>query len=317
MKRVLVLEKSTVKYKAIFDRLFENEALPNVEFYYSHNPHTEKRCDYLLAQPDFAAQYLYDKSQDNVPYWIQSSWAGVESLVPTLCHYPNIRLTGLKDFFGPLIAEYTFNYLLEAQRNSAIFRKQQINQTWTDDASTAGTLGGKTITILGAGSIGRYVAKIAKAFNMSVIGVSRRQITTLENFDLMYSDINDAVADADYVLACLPDTNATKNIICEKTFSRMKRTSTIINVGRGASLHIPDLLTALRSKQIFKAVLDVFPIEPLLPNDPLWGEPNLTITPHIAAISTPTKVAEAFLANLKQIEKGEDLFNLIDVKQGY
>ena len=152
---------------------------------------------------------------------------------------------------------------------------------------------------------------------MKVVGFSRGEKSLLENFDLMSLDINEAVADADYVLACLPDTNLTKNMICKETFSAMKNTSTIINVGRGTSLNMADLLTALRSKQIHKAILDVFPIEPLLPDDPLWQEPNLTITPHIAATSTPPKVAETFLNNLKQIEMGEALLNLIDIKQGY
>jgi phosphoglycerate dehydrogenase-like enzyme len=313
MRHVLVLDANTDEYR----ELFAGYQSANIEFSYSNNPLTEVQCDYLLARPDYAAQYLKGKGQDNVPCWIQSCWAGVESLVTQLSYYPTTKLTGLKGFFGPLIAEYTFNYLLEDQRRSSTFKEQQLNKLWKDDPRPLGTLGGKTIAILGTGSIGRHVAKIAKAFNMNVTGLSRREKIFLENFDLLSLNVDEVVKEADYILACLPDTTSTKNLICKKTFNAMKKTSTIINVGRGASVNIPDLLNALRSGQISKAILDVFPNEPLLPDDPLWQEPNLLITPHIAAISAPSNVAVTFLENLKHIEAGENLSNIVDIKQGY
>jgi len=303
-----------------YQQLLKGES--SVQFRFETNPKTKTRCDALLARPDFAAQYLQGIS--SLPLWIQSTWAGIEPLIAPLNKRPEILLTGLKNIFGPLIAEYTFNYLLEHVRQSETYKGNQKKGFWPLNNETPGTLQNLTLCIIGSGSIGCHVAKVAQVFGMNVIGVSRRIPTRkqIDNTDLVHfgeisQDMKYAVSKADFVLACLPDTATTKNIINKSVFSAMKNSAIIINVGRGASLNLDDLLTALRTGQISSAILDVLPDEPLASDSPLWQEPKLSITPHIAAASTPRDVAELFLDNLVRINTNQTLMFEIDINQGY
>lgn len=318
---IMVLDTEPLAYQ----QLLEGDLTEEFQLHYESNPKTHQPCDALLARPDLAAQYLHGISSP--PIWIQSTWAGIEPLISPLKNHPKTQLTGVKGIFGPLIAEYTFNYLLEAIRHSEDFRSNQKKRYWPNDNQALeklGTLQNKTLCIIGCGSIGCHVAKVAHVFGMTVIGVTRstpsqEQLnhSDFSNFKEISQDIAYAVSQADFVLACLPETDATRDIINADVFAAMKSTAIIVNVGRGASLNLEALVTALRSNQISAAILDVFPEEPLDPHSPLWEEPNLIITPHVAAASTPRDVVRIFLDNLSRLNADQPLRYQIDLEQGY
>jgi phosphoglycerate dehydrogenase-like enzyme len=129
--------------------------------------------------------------------------------------------------------------------------------------------------------------------------------------------LNQAVADADYVVACLPDTPLSRGLICARTFAVMSPGCIFFNVGRAATVDHDALSDALRAGQIRAAIIDLTPTEPLPSTDPLWLVENLTITPHVAAVSYPRDVIEYFVANLERFRTDVPLEGVIDLNLGY
>ena len=158
-------------------------------------------ADILLAEPDLASVYL---AEGGKPRWIQSSWAGV---TPILSHAKarRITLTGVKDLFGPAIAEYVFAYVLDDVRDLIHSQVAQREHQWRPH--TPASLSGRHMVVVGTGSIGGVIARCAKAFSMRTTGISRSGKST-EAFDEVYavSEIQMATQDADYLVLTLPDT---------------------------------------------------------------------------------------------------------------
>lgn len=269
-------------------------------------------CDILLAAPALAASALESGAR---PGWIQSTWAGVESLVPTVKILGGIQVTGLKGIFEPLMSEYVFAYILSDLRSIDHFRKLQEQHQW-DDKKIPSTLTGKSLAILGTGSIGAHLSKTARQFGMRTIGVNRQGIPSAD-FDAIETNILRALGTADYIVCCLPHTNQTAGVIDASCFSAMKDNAMFINVGRGSSVVESALIEALSTEQIRCAIIDVFESEPVPSSSPLWQLSNLTITPHISAPSFPADVAKIFLDNLSRYEDGEALLFKVDLESGY
>jgi len=198
-----------------------------------------------------------------------------------------------------------------------LYNQYQQDHHWPSQTPAPATLQGSQLAILGTGSIGRHVAKVAKSFGMKVSGVSRTNTCTKTDFDIIYQDISLAVQDANYVLACLPDTPATRNIVGKTVFDAMKNDALFINVGRGSTVNTQELIQALEKNSISRAILDVFPNEPLDKNNPIWDFPRLTITPHIAATSSAQQVYQVFIENLSRFQNKEALHYQIDPENGY
>ncbi len=268
--------------------------------------------DVLLAQPDLAADYLHDGRRTK---WIQSTWAGVRPITDALPDR-TVLVTGVKDVFGPQITEYVFTYVLEDVRQPAAYRDNQRRRVWHQ--ALPETAAGRHMLVVGAGSIGRHVAKVARVFGMRVTGVSLSG-ATLPEFDRVapVSELVAAVTDADYVVLVLPDTAATHRLIDADVFSAMRSHPLLINVGRGSTVDEAALLRALDGGTVRGAVLDVFSTEPLPAEHPLWRTPGVTITPHVAAVSHPAMIAKVFLRNLARHEAGEALEFTIDPARGY
>ncbi|MFT4799288.1 MAG: phosphoglycerate dehydrogenase-like enzyme [Candidatus Azotimanducaceae bacterium] len=269
-------------------------------------------CDILLASPALAASALKSGAR---PGWIQSTWAGVESIVPTVKALGGIHLTGLKGIFEPLMSEYVFAYMLNDLRSISHFRNFQEQHHWNDQ-KMPGTLTGKSLAVLGTGSIGAHLSKTARQFGMKTIGVNRQGNPSID-FDVIETDILRALKTADYVVCCLPHTSQTIGVIDASCFSAMKDNAMFINVGRGSSVVEPALIEALSNAKIRCAIIDVFENEPLPTNSPLWELANLTVTPHISAPSFPVDVAKIFLDNLSRYEDGAPLRYEVDLDSGY
>lgn len=268
--------------------------------------------DVLLAQPGLAAQYLRRGHQ--VP-WVQSTWAGVDDLVPA-ARGTDLTVTGIKGIFGPQIAEYVFAYLLSQARSVEFFHQQQTLANWSPRFPE--TLSGESIVILGTGSIGRHLASVAKGFGMVTLGVSLSGAPHKE-FDEVQpvEKLPELAGRAKTLVVVLPDTPLTAGVVNDTVFAELPDQATLINVGRGASLCESSLRRWLDSPRAGRAVLDVFTREPLAQDHWLWRNPRTVITPHVAAVSFPRDIAGIFLGNLERYQRGEPLEHVVDVDRGY
>jgi phosphoglycerate dehydrogenase-like enzyme len=265
----------------------------------------------VLGQPDLVAAVL---SELPGVRWVQSSWAGVTPLLEL--GRSNYVLTGVKDTFGPQMAEYVFAYLLANELKLFERLGQQADRIWWEQPS--GSLSGKTLGIMGTGSIGRHIAQTALAFGMRVAGYSRGGVAA-EGFEKVFSgnQLADFLAAPDYIVCVLPDTPATKHLLDASAFRAMKNHCCLVNVGRGNVIDEKALLEALSEGELSTAVLDVFQDEPLPENSPLWNVPGLIVTAHIAARSEPRDIAGIFRENYRRYVAGEPLKYRIDFERGY
>jgi len=268
--------------------------------------------DVLLAQPSLAAMYL--QRGHNVS-WIQSTWAGIDGLVPVV-QSSDVVITGIKDIFGPQMAEYVFAFLLQDTRTLSIFSEQQSKMLWSPSAP--GSLVGQTMLVLGAGTIGTHIAGVATAFRMETLGVSRSG-QSAQGFDrvVAVSELSTVVAQANVLINTLPSTGHTRKIIDGPLLQALPADATVFNLGRGDALCEAALRVWLDTHEEANAVLDVFAVEPLSMDHWMWRHPQISITPHIAAVSFPQDVIRIFLDNLRRWRDGLALAYVIDPKRGY
>lgn len=267
----------------------------------------------LLAAPPMAAPYLNDFPRLT---WLQSAYAGVDALMA-----PGLRqdyeLTNVKGIFGQQIAEYVLGYAISHYRHFACYQQQQSQQQWQPHLYQS--LSGKTMTILGTGSIGSHLARVASAFGLEVIGVNRSGIPPKQSqFTTTYhvNELGAALTKADIIVNTLPNTPDTIGLLSADTFAHCHQ-ALLFNVGRGKTLVEAELVPALESGQIAHAFLDVFVAEPLAAEHPFWRHAAITVTPHIAALSFPEQVVEIFAANYALWRDGFRLHHRIDFTKGY
>ena len=165
------------------------------------------------------------------------------------------------------------------------------------------------------GSIGREIARYGKQLGMTVLGVDPYADTTedLDSFGKL--DYLDAMlGNSDYVVIAAPHTPETEGFFDYDIIARMKSTSFLINIGRGAIIPLNDLVTALKTGIIAGAALDVYESEPLPADHPLWSLPNVILTPHIAACTpkVPERHLEVLLGNIQRFSNDESLLNVVD-----
>ena len=289
-----------------FSLLLHAAALPNLEIRAATKPEQAlAHCDsaqLLFGAPDMLVPLL-----DHCPQlqWVQSSWAGIRPLIDAPRR--DYRLTGVRDIFGKTMAEYILAWILAFRRNVLA----RANAKHWDD-SPDGSVQGQIIGIAGTGSIGVEVARFCQGFGMQTRGLNTAGSAT-ENFDSCYDggSITAFANNLDYLVALLPDTPVTDGMINHRVFDALKPGAVLINAGRGNSLNYPALSRALQQGQLGRAVLDVFPEEPLPQSDPLWHMENVYITSHTAAI------VDIFCQNYRRFQAGDTLFHEIDFDQGY
>lgn len=265
----------------------------------------------VLGQPDLVAAVL-----ERMPAvrWVQSTWAGVRPLIEL--ERRDYVLTGVKDVFGPQMAEYVFGHLLAREiRFEERHRRQRGHQWWTRES---GTLEGKRMGVMGTGSIGRHVARLAGAFDMEVWGYSRSGEPT-PGFERVYeaSDLDPFLAGLDYLVCVLPNTPGTRGLLDERAFLALRPGCVLVNIGRGSLIDEQALLGALARGDLAAAVLDVFAEEPLPPDSALWDAAGVTVTAHVSGISRPAHIARLFESNYNRWAAGEMPDFVIDFERGY
>ncbi len=251
--------------------------------------------------------------------WIQSFSSGVDKFPLDLIEEKGIVLTNARGIHRIQMSEFIIFAMIFLARNFKNVMQNQNNLIW-DSLITQDEIYGKTVGILGIGSIGKELAKRAKTFGMKVVGI-KKYPEEIEAVDKVYSPFNieKVFAQSDFVVNLLPSTPDTRNLINIKLFHKMKKGSYFINMGRGDTVVEEDLISALNNGQIKRAFVDVFANEPLGPNSPLWGIETLTISSHLAG-SSPMyirRLFELFSENLMRYETGDKLINIIDNKKTY
>lgn len=246
--------------------------------------------------------------------WVQSTWAGVTPLIELGPR--NYVLTGIKGVFGRQMAEYVAGYLLAHELRIIQRYEEQRARRWWEAVS--GSVRGKNIGIMGAGSIGADIAKLCAGLGMTVTGLSRSG-SAVAGFEKVYPvpDIEEFLPGLDYLVTVLPDTPQTSNLLNDKTLALLPAHACFVNVGRANVVDDSALLAALHSGRLGGAVLDVFDEEPIPADSPLWDTPNLIITAHMAAVSHAELIVPVFLENYARFKAGQDLLNVIDFEQGY
>ena len=289
-------------------KLLESAQLDDLEV-------TQKRHEatILLASPPIAAKCL-----DEFPKleWIQSIYAGVDALLPHLNGYTG-PLTNVKGIFGQQISEYVLGYSIAYQRHFYHYHTEQHGPNWKPMPYQS--LSGKKMVVLGTGSIGSHLAEVAKSFAIVPIGVNRSGIPTKHSpFAATYhiQELATALQEADIVVNTLPNTPETRHILNQESLSHCKG-ALLFNVGRGTAVEENGLLSALDNGHIRHAFLDVFAQEPLPESHLFWKHENITVTPHIAALSFPEQVVDIFVENYQSWRDGFSLNNLVDIDKGY
>ena len=236
--------------------------------------------------------------------WVCSVAAGVEKLlVPELApQVPLSRIVDTEQAEG--IAQFVVLMALRHARGLAVYEAQQRERAWRRQPVAAVR---SRVAVLGMGTMGGAVARLLGAVGFAVTGWSRRTGAPLDA----------VLAGSDIVVCALPLTPETEGLLGARAFAAMPKGSYLINIARGAHVVEPDLIDAVQRAHLAGAALDVQRREPMPVDDPLWSVPGITITPHIAAQSSPETIAAQFVAGLRCVERGEAPPQTVDRARGY
>ena len=258
--------------------------------------------------------------------WIHSPAAAVHQLIFPELVESDIVLTNAREVHGPVVAEHVIAQIFALAKKIADSVRLQERHEWGqqrmwDELPRVREVAGATVGLIGLGSIGRAVAKSAKALGMRVIAVREHPEKGSEGADVVLgpAQVDDVFRKADYVVLAAPVTDKTRAIANAERLGLMKPDACVINVGRGQLVDEAALASALREKKIGGAALDVFPKEPLASESPLWDVPRLLITPHTAALTDKLweRHYALFSENLRRYLGGNALLGVVDKRKGY
>ncbi|MFT5519901.1 MAG: phosphoglycerate dehydrogenase-like enzyme [Enterobacterales bacterium] len=258
--------------------------------------------------------------------WIQVYWAGVERcLENTELISRKIMLTNAKRLSGAQIAEHAIALMFSLTRGLDENHLDQQKSLWNNDVFSSSTkvweLSGRTLLVVGLGGIGTEIAQRGHALGMNVIATrnSSRRGPDFVSYVGLADELLTLASQADVVINALPLTPSTTGMFDRKFFKSMKNSAYFISIGRGKSTVTADLLAALKSGELSGAGLDVTDPEPLPADHPLWKQPRVIITPHIAWRSEKYSKRRWILIreNLRRYIAGEALLSEVDLVKGY
>lgn len=253
-------------------------------------------------------------SDDTV--FVQSAAAGVEHLTEVMPR--SIPFCNASGVHAPAIAETVMAGILSRAKLLPQRREDQAQKLWRQ--LPAQELTGTVMCVLGTGHIGTAVAKLAKAFGMTTLGV-RRSATPAEHFDEVFSsaDLHAALIGSDFVVVACPATPETERMLAAEEFALMKPRAYVLNVSRGAIIDEPAMIEALQAERIGGAFLDCLVREPLPEDSPLWSLPTVSISPHDSHASQllGDHHVDLFCENIRRATSGLPLVNQVDLDRGY
>ncbi|MBL4811269.1 MAG: glyoxylate/hydroxypyruvate reductase A [Rhodobacteraceae bacterium] len=273
--------------------------------------HAADEVDYIIFAPDGGLQ-------DFTPFTrlkaVLSLWAGVEAITtnPTLT-VPLTRMVdnGLSAGMVEYVLGYVLRYHLDIDRYS-----RANGPHWQPRVPPLARQ--RRVTVLGLGALGVACAETLAGIGFNVCGWSRGP-HRVEGITCRFGPdgFAKALAEAEILVTLLPLTPATENLLNAETLALLPRGARLINPGRGALIDDDALIAALQSGQIGHATLDTFRVEPLPEAHPFWQQPNVTITPHIAAETRPDTASDVIAENIRRAQANEPLLHLVDRRAGY
>jgi phosphoglycerate dehydrogenase-like enzyme len=245
--------------------------------------------------------------------FIQAIGAGTDQFPRDELAKRGIRLASARGVNARAVAEHAMALILALSRRLPEARDNQTRRVWRqmigDLSQREDELAGKTLLIVGLGDIGGRLARLAKAFEMRVVGLRRNPAAGRGAADVVHSmsDLKSLLPEADFVVLSCPLTAETENLIDADALARMKRSAHLVNVARGRVVDEPALVEALSARRIAGAALDVTVEEPLAPNSPLWAMEHVLITPHTAGETRryEDNVIEILRDNLQRLWRGD------------
>jgi len=296
---------------------------------WERTPEGEQEFLGMLGQ----AEVLYDFPRGHVgdlvrvsPHlrWVQGSMAGAGEVAQKadLGDTEVVVTTASGIYSGPL-AEFVLMAMLQHAKELDNLRSDKAGKIWRQGA--VGSLENKTLCVVGMGSIGRSIAERARPFGMRIVGVKRTVRDGDEAWDSadeLYptAELHSALGGADYVAVTLPGTPETRRLIDAETIAAIKQGAYFANVGRGTVVDEAALVEALRGGHLSGAALDVFEVEPLPEESPLWDLDNVIISAHTTDV-VPDLINAAqtdlFCENLRRYLAGEGLINVLDKRLLY
>ena len=258
--------------------------------------------------------------------WIHSPAAAVHQLIFPEIVESDIVLTNAREVHGPVVAEHVIALIFTLAKKIPDAVRLQQKHDWGqqkvwDELPRVRELAGATVGLIGLGSIGRAVARYAKALGMRVVAVREHPEKGSEGVDAVFgpAQMDEVFKQSDYVVLAAPVTSHTQALANAERLALMKSDACLINVARGQLVDEIALAIALREKKIGGAALDVFPKEPLAADSPLWDVPGLLITPHTAALTDKLweRHYDLFAENLRRYLSGQELLGVVDKGKGY
>ena len=226
----------------------------------------------------------------------------------------DIPVTNARGVFDRGVAEYVLGLVLLFAKDFNGTLQRQRRSNW-DHRETEG-IAGKQLLVVGVGSIGGCVGRLANAAGLNVVGIGRRSREGVPGFERVVDkqSLHLELSRADFVVIAAPLTAQTRGLFGPEQFASMKPNARLINVGRGPIVRTDALVDALRQKTIAGAALDVMEQEPLPLEHPLWSLPQVVISPHMAGdlVGSKTALSVQFLDNFARWQRQEPLQNVVN-----
>jgi glyoxylate/hydroxypyruvate reductase len=251
--------------------------------------------------------------------FVQCMWAGVDKLLNDPAVPAIVPLARTVDpAMADQMAATALAHVLDIALHHQWYRSNQRAGVW--EPHHAKPMSSKTIAILGFGSLGRRCAEYLAFTGAKIVGLrSSRSTAATHHPWTTTASLHEAVAEADVIVNLLPLTGETIGVLNAELFAACRPGAAVINLGRGQHLDETDLVAALDSGQLGRAVLDVFATEPLPPSHPFWNHEKITVTPHVAAETDPHTAAALIAANIRSFRAGQldRITGLVDRAKGY
>ncbi|WP_428490043.1 D-2-hydroxyacid dehydrogenase [Rhodopila sp.] len=251
--------------------------------------------------------------------WLQAPQAAP----PAGYYYPELvahalTVTNFREIYNDHISAHILAFVLAFARGLHVFIPQQLRRVWAKPPADQGVvpLPGSVALIVGLGGIGGETARLLSAFGVRVIAVDARRTDRPDHVAELHQpeELDALLPRADFVILTVPHTPATEGFFDRAKFRLMKPAAFFINIGRGMTTRLDDLVAALEARQIAGAALDVYEQEPLPPGHPLWVMPNVLLTPHMAGYGPHLndRRFQIIEDNCRAFAEGRPLRNIVD-----
>ncbi len=253
--------------------------------------------------------------------WIQAPMAGPQAgwYYPELIDHP-VQVTNMREIFNDHLGAHILAFVLAFARGLQTYVPRQLRREWNTEARRV-HLPESTALLVGVGGIGAETARLLAAFGIRVLGVDPRRASAPEGVTELHRPdaLDSLLPQADFVICTAPETPQTQGLFSRERFGKMRKDAFFINISRGAIVSLDGLVEALRSGDLAGAALDVYEIEPLPADHPLWEMPNVLLTPHVGGEGPylDDRRFGVLLENCRRFGSGEALMNVVDKRNWF